>query len=158
MHDTDRYTLVPCDARGRPCGDLPPLDPVMQANVDATAALYARVGYEPPFVGYVAVMDDAVVGGGAFVGPPRGGVVEIAYYTLPANAGRGHATRTARALVEIAHAAGCTAIAHTLMEDNASTRILRRLGFTIDGTAQDDEAGTVWRWRLAPAEGGPAGP
>lgn len=151
MSDPPAFRLVACDARGIPVTDAPALDVGMQAHAEATAALYARVGFEPPFVGYIAVADEAAVGGGAFVGPPRDGVVEIAYFTQPAFAGRGYATRTARALVDIARRRGCTVIAHTLMEHNASTRILGRLGFVVDGTAQDDDAGTVWRWRLAAA-------
>jgi ribosomal-protein-alanine N-acetyltransferase len=145
------FRLIACDARGVPVVESPPLDPGIRGHAEATAALYARVGFEPPFVGYIAVAGDRAVGGGAFVGPPREGVVEIAYYTQAAFEGRGYATRTARALVAIAHAAGCSVIAHTLMSHNASTRILGGLGFVVDGTAQDDDAGTVWRWRLANA-------
>jgi RimJ/RimL family protein N-acetyltransferase len=89
------------------------------------------------------------VGGGAFVGPPRDGVVEIAYYTLAAHQGRGHATATAAALCAIARAAqpGIVLEAFTLPERNASTAILARLGFRQVGTAQDPDAGTVWAWR-----------
>jgi RimJ/RimL family protein N-acetyltransferase len=89
------------------------------------------------------------VGGGAFVGPPQDGLVEIAYYTLKDHEGRGHASRTAAALVAIArrHDPQLTLRAFTLMEHNASTRILGKLGFRIVGTAQDDDAGEVWEWR-----------
>jgi ribosomal-protein-alanine N-acetyltransferase len=149
MSDADRFELIACDDCGTPGTAVPPLDASLRAHLEATAALYGRLGFEPPFIGYVAVAADAAVGGGAFVGPPRDGVVEIAYFTLPAFEGRGHARRTARALVEIASREGCTVIAHTLMADNASTRILRGLGFALDGTAEDADAGTVWRWKLA---------
>lgn len=149
MTTRESFRLIACDARGVPVADAPALDTEMRGHAEATAALYARVGFEPPFVGYIAVAGETAVGGGAFVGPPRDGVVEIAYYTQAAFEGRGYATRTARALVEIARRAGCTVIAHTLMTHNPSTRILGGLGFVVDGTAQDDDAGTVWRWRLA---------
>jgi RimJ/RimL family protein N-acetyltransferase len=39
--------------------------------------------------------------------------------------------------------------AHTLREENASVRILRRLGFSFIGTIEDPEDGPVWRWDLA---------
>ena len=38
--------------------------------------------------------------------------------------------------------------AFTLMEENPSVRILRRLGFAMIGTAQDADAGEVWEWRV----------
>lgn len=38
--------------------------------------------------------------------------------------------------------------AHTLREDNASTHILRRLGFVQQGTVIDADEGPVWRWHL----------
>lgn len=37
--------------------------------------------------------------------------------------------------------------AFTLAEQNASTRILQRLGFTLFGSAHDPDAGDVWEWR-----------
>jgi len=41
-------------------------------------------------------------------------------------------------------------VAHTLREENASVRILRRLGFQLVGEVIDDPAdGPVWRWELA---------
>src|SRR6185312_14127614 len=64
--------------------------------------LYRRIGYQPPWVSYIATDGNTGVGGGAFVGAPRDGVVEIAYFTLPEFMGRGYATLTARHLVGIA--------------------------------------------------------
>jgi len=118
------------------------------ANCRATADLYRRVGFTPPWVGYVAVADDRPVGGGAFVGAPKDGSVEIAYFTLENEQGQGYASRTASSLVEIArlHSPGIGLKAFTLKEENASTRILRRLGFSMVGTAQDADAGEVWEW------------
>lgn len=102
-----------------------------------------------PWVGYIAVADGTVVGGGAFVGPPADGLAEIAYCTCSGCEGRGYATQTATALVEIArhHDPAVSLKAYTLMQDNASTRILKRLGFSVAGTAQDPDAGEVWEWR-----------
>jgi RimJ/RimL family protein N-acetyltransferase len=39
-------------------------------------------------------------------------------------------------------------VAHTLPEGNASTAVLRRLGFVQAETVEDPEDGTVWRWVL----------
>lgn len=144
------FALVRCDATGQPVEPIPALDAVLLENCAATAELYRRVGYESPWVGYIAVAEGRGVGGGAFVGPPIDRCVEIAYYTLPAHERRGHAGRTAAGLVAIArdHDPAILLKAHTLQEDNASTRILQRLGFKIVGTAQDADAGEVWEWRL----------
>ena len=64
------------------------------ANCRATADLYRRVGFVSPWTGYVAVVDNRGVGGGAFVGPPKEGYVEIAYFTLVSEQGHGYASRT----------------------------------------------------------------
>jgi RimJ/RimL family protein N-acetyltransferase len=40
-----------------------------------------------------------------------------------------------------------TIIALTLQEHNASTKILKRLGFKLFGNARDPDAGDVWEWR-----------
>jgi hypothetical protein len=52
----------------------------------------------------------------------------------------------AGALSRIAEAAGMLPIAHTLPEENASTRALRRNGFLFAGEVMDPEDGLVWRW------------
>jgi RimJ/RimL family protein N-acetyltransferase len=117
-----------------------------------TSALYAKVGYEPPWTGYCAVQGDEPVGTCAFKGPPCERQVEIAYFTLPAYEGRGVGTAMARALVGIARAAQPDVVvtAQTLPHDNASTAILRKLGFARVGVAPDPDAGEVWAWQLEP--------
>jgi GNAT superfamily N-acetyltransferase len=144
-----KFSLVQCDDTGIPVDHIPDLPQELAANCAATADLYRRVGYQPPWVGYVAVVDGRGVGGGAFVGPPRDGRVEIAYYTLKDHEGRGYASMTAASLVDIArrHDPQVTLLAFTLIEQNASTRILGKLGFRVYGTAQDADAGEVLEWR-----------
>lgn len=128
---------------------VPDMPGELVANCKATADLYRRIGFSPPWIGYVAVVDNRGIGGGAFVGAPKDGLVEIAYFTLANERGRRFATQTAAALVEIARAqdpkVGLRAF--TLKEDNPSTKILRGLGFSIFGVAQDADAGEVWEWR-----------
>ncbi len=76
--------------------------------------------------------------------------MEIAYYTLEHERRQGFASRTAAALVEIARTQDprIGIKAYTLKEDNSSTRILKGLGFSRVGVAQDPDAGEVWEWRL----------
>ena len=66
--------------------------------------------------------------------------------TFPACEGRGHATATVAALVEIAVGEGARPVALTLPEENASNKALRRNGFGFAGEVVDPEDGLVWRW------------
>lgn len=143
------FRLVRCDAAGAPVEPLGELPPELVRGCEASAALFRRIGFVEPWVSYVAVDDGVPVGGGAFVGAPREGRVEIAYFTLEGLAGRGHATSTARGLIEIARtvAPDLVIVAFTLPEANASTRILEKLGFRHHGSSEDADAGTVWEWR-----------
>lgn len=130
-------------------GAVEPLPEELTAACAQSAELYGRIGYEPPWVSYVAVDSGRAVGGGAFVGAPRDGLVEIAYFTLAGFQGRGYATQTARHLLAVARQVSpqVAVRAFTLPRVNASTRILERLGFTRVGMAHDDDAGEVWEWR-----------
>jgi ribosomal-protein-alanine N-acetyltransferase len=143
------FSLVRCGANGSPLTPISDVPDAIVATYAANADLYRRVGFVPPWVSYVAVEDGRAVGGGAFVGSPRGNCVEIAYFTLQEFEGRGYATRTASELVAIARNAnpGITIVAFTLRESNASTKILQRLGLRLFDNAQDPDAGDVWEWR-----------
>jgi len=118
--------------------------------IEQTVALYQRRGFEPPWVGYLAVEHSVWVGTCGFAGPPANGQAEIAYFTFPGQDGRGVASRMAAQLLALTHAAaalrGFVYIAHTLAQESASTGILRRLGFTLLGTIVHPEDGTVWKW------------
>jgi [ribosomal protein S5]-alanine N-acetyltransferase len=143
------FALIRCAPDGIPIEPVDDLPAELTANCVATADLYRKIGYLEPWVGYVAIADGTPVGGGAFVGPPKDGFVEIAYYTLTASQGNGFAAQTAAGLVAIARAAdpAVKLKAFTLMEENPSVRILRKLGFANVGTVQDADAGMVWEWR-----------
>ena len=144
--------LLPITADGRCDGRDGPWPDEKIALLDATRQLYAEQGHHPPWISYLAFVGDEMVGGGAFVGPPGADGVEIAYFTRSDLEGRGHAGRTAAALVALARAAdpALPIWAKTLPEDNASTHILRRLGFGFTGIVQDHEIGDAWRWQLQP--------
>jgi RimJ/RimL family protein N-acetyltransferase len=115
------------------------------------AALYRKTGAVEPWIGYLARDPDeqAMVGGCSFV-DRKDGQVEIAYFTFPGLEGRGVGRRMAQALVALAwDDPGLERIiAHTLPQENASTRILQRLGFVRAGEALDPDEGAVWLWRL----------
>src|SRR5262245_17142377 len=123
---TETFQLVACDERGHPVDPLNSVPSSVVENFAATADLYRRIGFVPPWIGYLSVSNHEVVGGGAFVGPPANGEVEIAYYTLPAFEKMGYAKQTAAALVKIARNSqpDIVLIAKTLPEPNASSRIL----------------------------------
>jgi RimJ/RimL family protein N-acetyltransferase len=148
--DDGEFRLVACNRDGGLSEPLIEIPESIAAACSATAHLYDQLGYQPPWIGYVATVDGVAVGGGAFVGPPVGNKVEIAYFTLPDRMGEGFATRTAGHLVHIArsHLPTLEIFAKTLPEANASTRILERLGFEQIGTTPDDEVGTAWAWLL----------
>jgi RimJ/RimL family protein N-acetyltransferase len=91
------------------------------------------------------------VGSCGYKGPPDAdGVIEIAYAVEPAHQGRGYATEAAQALADYAFRTGRVSLvrAHTLREENASTRVLSKCGFTFVGEVVDAEDGPVWRWEL----------
>jgi len=124
-----------------------------------TVDLYDSVGFEPPWIGYLALADATPIGTCSFKSPPRGGRVEIAYFTLPEFEGRGFATAMAAELVALAsrHRPAVSVAAQTLPGRNASHRVLEKLGFSHVATIDHPEDGTVWEWQLTPTEGHRAG-
>ena len=96
------FRLVRCAPDGNPVTPLAPLHDELVANCQVSAELYRRIGYLDPWVSYVAVSGDVAVGGGAFVGSPKDGRVEIAYFTLPEYQSRGYGGRIAAGLAAIA--------------------------------------------------------
>lgn len=125
-------------------GDSEAARPLLEQTLD----LLTREPRPAPWGAYLAHEGQAVVGTCAFKAAPNGaGEVELAYMTFPAYERRGHATAMAAELTAIALDAGAPlVIAHTLPEENASTRALRRNGFVHAGEVEDPEDGTVWRW------------
>jgi len=140
-------------AIGRDGNRNPHVEAVSDIVVDVVAAtvqMYAEVGFAPPWIGYLAVVNDVCVGACGFKMAPKHGRAEIAYFTFPDHERRGYATSMARALVDVAGAADPRVIvtAQTLPEKNASTRILEKLGFRLRGPVEHPEDGTVWQWEL----------
>ena len=129
-----------------------PLPEVTRSVIETTVQLYSRVGWCPPWIGYLAFEQDQWVGTCAFASPPKAGVVEIAYFTFPGLEGRGVATRMAERLVSMAKKfmPEVLVAAHTLPQESASTRILRKNGFVFAGPAIHAEDGQIWVWRHEP--------
>jgi len=118
--------------------------------LQATRELYQRVGFSPPWIGYLAERDGVIVGVCGFKSPPQAGRVEIAYATVPEFQGQGIATELARQMICIAQESepGIIVTAQTLPEVNASTSILTKLGFRNLGIIQHPEDGPVYDWEL----------
>lgn len=141
-------------------GELPEMAASVPDEVRAIAAelakAYANTGFVPPWVGYVAVVDEGVVGLCGFKGPPAPSDpapdddvqrVEIAYFTLPPHEGRGHATAMADELIRLARRED-PSVAQTLREEGPSTSILAKHGFQRHAELIHPEDGEVWEWRL----------
>jgi [ribosomal protein S5]-alanine N-acetyltransferase len=116
-----------------------------------TASLRTIQGSDPWRLGFGVIDRETrtVIGAASFKGPPdTNGTVEIAYGIVPSFEGRGYATEAARALIDFAQSDDKVRqiIAHTMPEANASTRVLKKCGFTFAGEVIDPEDGLVWRW------------
>jgi ribosomal-protein-alanine N-acetyltransferase len=112
----------------------------------------------PTFLG-VDPDDRTVVGTCGFLGPARGGRVEIAFWTFPPFEGRGWATAMTRALVTRAFSDPTvhTVVAHTLPERGPASGVLKANGLVRVEARRRDETpdaggtpvrGQVWRWEL----------
>ena len=136
-------------ASGRPPSNVTEIAPLVADIASAYASLYTATQATAPWLGYLAASPACeIVGSCGFTANPEHGTVEIAYFTFPDYEGRGWGGQMAAELVGIAFGHLDRVRAHTLREENASTRILRRLGFVQQGTAVDADVGLVWRWHL----------
>ncbi len=147
---TTNLDLIAITEHGDLARAMPTTLPIATEVITATTDLYQRVGYEPPWIGYLAFDHEVCVGSCGFKSPPQDNRVEIAYFTFPGNESRGVATRMASALIVIARekAPGVKVAAQTLPEENASTSVLKKLRFTLVGTVEHPEDGLVWEWQL----------
>lgn len=144
--------LIPIQRDGSITEDLGAL-PAIASEVKAAAAqLYESAGFEPPWICYLAITNERVVGTCGFKGAPGQGRVEIAYFTFPGYEGKGVATQMARKLLLVAGNAIPEVViaAQTLPARNASHRILEKLDFSCIGPLEHPEDGTVLEWRRMP--------
>lgn len=146
--------LVAITEKGELIKTVPSLPPLAAEIVKATVQLYRSVGYELPWIGYLALENGTCVGTCGFKSTPENNRVEIAYFTFPGYESRGIATRMASELIRVAtnKSPGVTVAAQTLPEENASTSILKKLKFSFVGTVEHPEDGLVWEWQLSNSE------
>ena len=102
---------------------------------------------------YLPVLKDAnmLIGSCGYKGEPdEEGMVELGYEVAEAYRNQGYATEITTLLIEQAFGVeGVTKIvAHTLAEENASTRVLNKCDFKWVGELENDEDGTIWKWEL----------
>jgi ribosomal-protein-alanine N-acetyltransferase len=119
----------------------------LRSTRDALAEAPSSTSWGPRL--FVAGEPPELVGWGGFKGQPREGVVELGYEIAERRRGRGLATAAVRAMVAEAFADDRVdaVIAHTLPEQNASNRVLEKVGFLHEGEVLEAEA-TVWRFKL----------
>lgn len=147
---TMKLSLIPIDQDGKVRKFSGALPDEAHEVITSTATLYQTVGFQRPWIGYLAASEGNIVGTCAFKAAPVDGRVEIAYHTFPEHEGKGVSTAMAAELVRIAcreHPHVIVA-AQTRREHNASTRILEKLGFRCTRSVEHPEDGPVWEWRL----------
>jgi ribosomal-protein-alanine N-acetyltransferase len=146
---TSGLKLVEITRNGVPAAGAPPVGIVTRDIVVLMSALYARDGFNVPWVGYLALNDDTYVGMCAFKSPPNSNRVEIAVQTFPEYEGRGIGTQMTHQLITLARQAEPTVIiaAQTLPEKNAATAILEKNNFELVGELKHPDDGIVWEWR-----------
>lgn len=143
--------LVAITQDGELIKPVPSMPPLAAEVVKATTQLYRTVGYELPWIGYLALENGICVGSGGFKSPPQNNRVEIAYFTFPGHESRGIATRMASELIRLAldKMPAVTVAAQTLPEGSASTSVLKKLRFRLVGSVEHPEDGLIWEWQLS---------
>lgn len=146
--------LVEITEKGKPPRPVENLTDIIKEVMSSTTELYASSGYIPPWIGYLAFDGNNCVGTCAFKSFPENGRVEIAYFTFPEFERQGIATHMAQKLVEIALELEpqITIVAQTLPDENASTAVLKKLGFRFVAEMEHPEDGKVWEWQLRNSE------
>jgi RimJ/RimL family protein N-acetyltransferase len=150
--------LVAIGRDGTPSEPVEALPETARKICAGMRAFYGKIGFVPPWIGYLALDGVTCVGTCSFKAPVQENRVEIAYFTFPEHEGRGYATRMAQALVALAVEAqpGVLVTAQTLPAEGASTSLLKKLGFQRAADVQHPEDGLVWEWHY-PASGQSAG-
>jgi [ribosomal protein S5]-alanine N-acetyltransferase len=96
--------------------------------------------------------DARLIGTCGYKGAPSAkGEVAIGYEIAPRYQNQGLATEASKALIDNAflYPSVKFIVAQTLPQENASTAVLRKLGFTFVGENFDLNDGKIWDWRLA---------
>jgi len=116
------------------------------------AQLQTAIEFDPWRIGFAIMhkIDNMMIGMCGFAAPPDSdGVVEIGYGIAPDYQGKGYASEAAQGLVDFASRDPRVRRirAHTLMQSNASTRVLEKCGFEkISETVDPENNISIWRW------------
>jgi [ribosomal protein S5]-alanine N-acetyltransferase len=94
--------------------------------------------------------ENILIGNCGYKGRPKDGMVEIGYEVARLYREQGFATEIGTALIENAFSDSNvnTVQAHTLAEENASVKVLRKCGFQFVEEKNDPEDGKIWKWIL----------
>ena len=71
--------LIKCDPAGKPLEPVRVVPADIERKCTAAAERYQELGYQPPWISYIAVTDGRVVGYCDFWGPPAGGYVGVEF-------------------------------------------------------------------------------
>ena len=151
--------LIPITHESPESDEIRSADSTVQEVVVGTRQMYSGSSCQPPWVGYLASLDENWVGTCAFKSPPQANRVEIAYFTFPEFENKGFATQMVGLLIGIAEQESHSLIitAQTMPEANASTRILEKHGFRRTGEYDHPEDGLVWQWERNAIPAAPLG-
>lgn len=100
---------------------------------------------------FIDPADRVLVGMGGYKGPPdEQGMVEIGYQIYEPYRSQGLATEAANGLINRAfeHSDVNVVQAHTLAEENASVRVLKKCGMAFVQAIEDPDDGAIWQWQL----------
>lgn len=95
--------------------------------------------------------NNTLIGSCGYKGKPdENGMIELGYEIKVAYRNKGLATEAAKALIENAFKNENVKIAsaHTLAEENASVKVLRKCGLQFVDEIFDKEDGNLWFWKL----------
>lgn len=95
--------------------------------------------------------DNKLIGSGGYKGKPTSdGTVELGYEIAPAYRNRGLATEMTKGLIENALKENRvkSIIAHTLGQENPSTKVLQKCGFEKVQAINDPDDGLIWKWEI----------
>lgn len=122
----------------------------VKENIEAMLDFYERIGYQSPWIGFLAEFNGAYVGSCGFKGAPKDGIVEIAYMTFSEFQHNGHATEMCRQLVQKCKEfdKDILTMARTLPENDFSNHVLINNGFTQIGIVEDEDGLQVLQWEL----------
>lgn len=144
--------LIAINREGQPERDVPGLPEAATQILQAMRRHYATFGYEPPWIGYLALEGRQCRGFGVFRGVPERQQVEMAWYTFPEFRGRGVATGLVRQLIRLARGqdSRLTLLVQTPAASTAASDVLEKFGFRLDGEQPDPDEGRIWEWSLDP--------